>query len=44
LWEIKVGALVHVERDGVLMRGKIVAVKGEKCKVELLDYGQVVVK
>jgi Tudor domain len=41
----EIGTLVHIEVDKKLLRGSIVAAKnGKKFKVQLVDYGRIVVK
>jgi Tudor domain len=41
----EIGTLVHIEVDKKLLRGSIVAAKnGKKFKVQLVDYGRIMVK
>jgi len=39
----EVGTLVHIEVSKKLLRGLIVAAKDNKFKVQLVDYGRIVV-
>lgn len=40
----EIGTLVHIEVNKKLLRGTIVAAREKKFKVQLVDYGRILVK